>query len=225
VREICRIFRLPPHKLADMADATFSNVEEQNREYVDDCLMPWLVQWEQEIARKLLLPQERATLFPRYEVDGLLRGNATTRAAFYSTMYNIGAMSINEVREKEDLNSIGPDGDKHMVPVNLQPAGQIAVAEADDEGDQAGDEPAQRVDAAHRALLSEACERICRERERTGKADVARATALLLAPIMAAAASVHRSVDGAGIAARMANETTAAAMVAEGVKAIEERKR
>jgi hypothetical protein len=33
-------------------------------------------------------------------------------------MFNIGAMSVNEIREKEDMDPI-PGGDIHLVPMNM----------------------------------------------------------------------------------------------------------
>ena len=51
--ELARWLRIPPHKIAHMRDATFSNIESQTREYVTDTLQPWMVRWEQEIQRKL----------------------------------------------------------------------------------------------------------------------------------------------------------------------------
>ena len=128
VRDVCRIFHVPPHKLADLADATFSNVEEQNIEYVTDCLGPWLVAWEQELHWKLLLPGERPQFYPEFVVEGLLRGNAQARAAFYKDLFYIGVLSINDIRRLENLNPIGTEGDVHYVPVNMQPAGSLSKA-------------------------------------------------------------------------------------------------
>ena len=216
IRDVARIYRMPPHKLADLADATFSNVEEQNREYVDDCLAPWLVQWEQEIAAKLLLPDERERYYPHFQVDALLRGNATARAAFYSTMFHIGAMSINEIRDKEDLDEIGPDGDQHLVPVNLQLAG----TEPKDEPDRPDPPDAFRsVGAAHVALIRETCERICRERARGGGSPERHAS-LLASPVLCAAAVAGRSVDPAVVASKALAETDAMKMSDAAILAI-----
>ncbi|HET6495468.1 MAG TPA: phage portal protein [Thermoleophilia bacterium] len=202
VREIARIFHIPPHKLADLADATFSNVEEQNQEYVDDCLSPWLVQWEQELARKLLNEQERQTLYMKHELGGLLRGNAATRSAFYSSMFNIGAFSINDILEREDMNPI-EGGDEHYVPVNLAPS-------------------SGPVDDENRAVLLEASARISRERERSGKGGSdQRHIALLIAPIMAAASSVGAHVEARAVAVAMLAEVEPDAMVARAVGMIE----
>ena len=118
VDEICRIFHLPPHKLAELTHATFSNVEELNREYVVDCLQPHLTNWEQEVTYKLFLPGERQKMFTRFSIEGLLRGNTEARAKFYAQMFNIGVMSINEIRALENMPQID-DGDKHYIPLNM----------------------------------------------------------------------------------------------------------
>jgi HK97 family phage portal protein len=219
IRDIARIYRLPPHKLADLADATFSNVEEQNREYVDDCLAPWMVQWEQEIATKLLIGDERARLFPKFQVEALLRGNATVRAAFYSTMFHIGGMSINEIRDKEDLDEIGPEGDQHLVPVNLQPAGTMPKDDPDNPPNNDDPGAVRSVGAAHVALIRETCERICRERARGGGSPE-RHAALLASPVLCAAAVAGRSVDPAAVASKALAETDARRMADAAILAI-----
>ncbi|HZU87206.1 MAG TPA: phage portal protein, partial [Anaerolineaceae bacterium] len=59
VSEIARIFRVPPHMLADLERATFSNIEHMGLEFVEYSLRSWLVRFEQSMARCLLLPDER----------------------------------------------------------------------------------------------------------------------------------------------------------------------
>ena len=126
VQDVARMFSIPPHKLAELSRATFSNVEEQELQYVGDCLQPWLTNWEQELERKLFLPGERGKYRIKFNVEGLLRGNSQARAEFYSKLFNIGVVSINEVRAKENMQTIGEKGDEHYVPVNLQTAEQAA---------------------------------------------------------------------------------------------------
>ena len=79
VSEIARMFRIPPHMIADLERATFSNIEHQSLEFVIHTIRPWLVRWEQEIYRSLLTPQERKTYFAEFLVDGLLRGDIKSR--------------------------------------------------------------------------------------------------------------------------------------------------
>ena len=125
VVDVARWFRMPPHKIQDLLRSTFSNIEHQSLEYVGDTLMPWLVRWEEECARKLFLPAER-DLYVKHNITSLLRADAKTRGEYYSKMFHIGAMSINEILELEDRNPV-EGGDTRFVPVNVQPL-EVAVA-------------------------------------------------------------------------------------------------
>lgn len=124
VSELARWLRIPPHKIAHLRDATFSNIESQAREYVIDTLQPWLVRWEQEIARKLIVP--RSMLFAEHLVDGLLRGDTEIRFNAYQTAINSGWMSRNEARALENLNPA--EGlDEFLQPLNTAPVGDAAA--------------------------------------------------------------------------------------------------
>ncbi|MFQ5609762.1 MAG: phage portal protein, partial [Woeseiaceae bacterium] len=119
VKDIARWFNVPPHMLAELGDATFSNITEQVLSYVKFSLTPWLIAYEQELSRKLLSPSESRTHFIEFVLEGLLRGAPKERGEFYKTMFSIGAYSINDIRRRENENSIGPAGDAHFVPVNM----------------------------------------------------------------------------------------------------------
>jgi len=115
IEEIARWFRMPPHKIQHLLRSTFTNIEVQGREYVDDTLMPWLVKIEQEVRRKLIInPSE----FIKFNVNALLRGDTATRAAFYTSLFNMGAMNSNEIREFEGLNPYN-GGDRFYIQGNL----------------------------------------------------------------------------------------------------------
>ena len=113
VAEIARWLRIGPHKLGLMDGATFSNIEEQNLDHINDTLMPWMVRWEEESARKLFIGEEDV-FFAKHNVDALLRGNSNARSAFFREMFNIGVMSQNDIREKNDMNPID-DGDTYYI--------------------------------------------------------------------------------------------------------------
>jgi len=128
IEEVCRLFRVPPHKVQHLLRATFSNIEMQALEYVQDTLLAWLCRWEQEVWRKLLLPRERKELFAKHNVNMLLRGDTSARSTFYREMFNIGAFSTNEIRDKEDMNPID-GGDAHFVNAALVPLDMAANGE------------------------------------------------------------------------------------------------
>jgi len=125
IPEVCRWFRMPPHKVADLSRATFSNIEHQSLEYVSDTLMSWFVRWEQAISRSLLTPQERqAGLYLKHNANALLRGDIQARYNAYGRGINDGWLLRNEARELEELNPL--DGlDEPLVPLNMGGASQV----------------------------------------------------------------------------------------------------
>lgn len=121
VEALSRWFRMPPHKIQHLLRATFSNIESQNIEYVTDTLLAWLVRVEQELTRKLLTREERrAGYFIEHLVDGLLRGDSVKRMMVHRGYANMGAINLDEVRDKENFNAIpGGLGKIHWIPRNM----------------------------------------------------------------------------------------------------------
>tara|TARA_R110000823_G_scaffold121565_1_gene246643 strand:- start:475 stop:1710 length:1236 start_codon:yes stop_codon:yes gene_type:complete len=118
IEEIARIFNIPPHLLRDLSKSSFNNIQEQSREFVQYSLMPYLSMIEQEMTNKLFKKSEQGKLFIEFNPNALLRGNPKERAEYYRTMLNIGAMSINEIRQKENMNVVD-DGDNLFMQLNM----------------------------------------------------------------------------------------------------------
>ncbi len=122
--EIAAIFRVPPHMIGDLEKATFSNIEQQSLEFVNYSLMPWLVRIEKAIKRDLMTPSERKTMTAKFNVSGLLRGDASARSALYHNGILDGWMTRNEARAAESELGIvlGPiDGlDLPLIPLNME---------------------------------------------------------------------------------------------------------
>ena len=117
VVEICRLFRVPPHMIQDLSRSTYSNIEVQATEFVTNCLLAHLKRWEAAISRDLIVDDE--VYFAEHSVSGMLRGDHASRSAYYVSALQNGWMTINEIRELENLNPIGPEGDKHFVQLNM----------------------------------------------------------------------------------------------------------
>ncbi len=70
--------------------------------------------------------QQTATLALPIPANALLRGSTAERASYYNTLVTLGAMTVNEVRAKEDMpRSTDPEADKLRGAANLfgsQPA-------------------------------------------------------------------------------------------------------
>lgn len=93
-------------------------MEQLSIDFVRHTLRPYLVNIESELNRKLFRESERGQFYIKLKVEGLLRGDSQSRATFYRELLSMGVLSINEVRQMEDLNDI-VDGDKHLVPLNF----------------------------------------------------------------------------------------------------------
>lgn len=157
VAEIARVFRIPPHMLADLERATFSNIEHLGLEFVTHTLRPWLVRWEQAIKRDLLTPTERRTFFAEHLVDGLLRGDIKSRYEAYTQGRQNGWLSANDIRELENQNPV-EGGDIYLVPLNMVPANSVTDAPASESGRQARgllpESRAKQVGASRRRLAN-----------------------------------------------------------------------
>ena len=116
--EIAGIFNVPAHMINDLEKATFSNISEQTIQFIRFSVMPWVVNWEQELNRKIFTEAERkAGYFVKFNLAGIMRGTAGERATFYHAAITDGWMSRNEARQLEDMNPV--DGlDEMLVSVN-----------------------------------------------------------------------------------------------------------
>jgi HK97 family phage portal protein len=129
VRGVCRIFRVQPHKIMDLDNATFSNIEHQSIEFETDSAMPWQRRIEQALNRDLVPPERRREYYAEFLSDSWMRGDSKARSAFTQSAIQNGWMNRNEVRELHNLNPV--DGlDEFLEPQNRAPAG-----ERDAEGD------------------------------------------------------------------------------------------
>ena len=136
INEIARIFRVPPHMLADLEKSSFSNIEQQSLEFVKYTLDPWCIRWEQSMSRVLLSESEKPQEFIKFNVDGLLRGDYASRMTGYATARQNGWMSANDIRELENLDRIPAElgGDLYLINgamTKLEDAGAFADTAAD----------------------------------------------------------------------------------------------
>lgn len=150
VEEICRWFRVPPHKVAELSRAHFANVENLNIDYATDTLMPWARRLEEEADWKLITSRARPE-YTKIALGEMMRGDSESRAKWYREMSQIGVFSINEIRAMEDMDPIGPEGDEHFLQIQYTTLKNIveqANSEDQDEEEVPIVEPAVRAISA-----------------------------------------------------------------------------
>lgn len=131
-KDIISAFRLPPHKVGVLDDATFSNIEEQSIEFVTDSIVPRAMFAESAMNMALLV--QEPDRYIKFNVDGLLRGDINSRMSAHATAIQWGIKSPNECREDEDLNPY-EGGDVFLQPLNMQPTGVVPEGAPSADGD------------------------------------------------------------------------------------------
>jgi HK97 family phage portal protein len=123
--EICALFRVPPHKVCILDNATFTNIEHQSMEYVTDTLMPIAVRWEDTLNISLLRESEQGRYFFEFLFDALLRGDFLSRMQGYGYQRQWGR-AYNEIADQENWPrvSTADGGDERLVPLNMWPMGK-----------------------------------------------------------------------------------------------------
>lgn len=129
--DICRWFRVPPHMVGLTSKSTSwgTGIEQMTIGFLMFTLLPWLKRWEQAVSRDLIIATQ--AYYAEFVVDSLLRGDTSSRYAAYKTGREGGWLSVNEIRQRENLNPV-PGGDSLSVaaapaPAAPAPAGRRAA--------------------------------------------------------------------------------------------------
>lgn len=160
--ELASLFRVPPHKIGDLERSTFSNIEQQSLDFVNDTMTPWAERWEASIEFSLL-PENDADLEIEFDFANLLRGDMAARTAYYTGNINNGSLTRNEARIAEGRNPI--DGlDAPLQPLNMVEAGKQPSQPAQAEAAPAVPAtPNKHKEGRAQALATAAAERIARK--------------------------------------------------------------
>ena len=106
VVEVARVYRVPLNLVMDYERSTYSNVTEQNRSFLTHTLTPWMERIEQAIHKSLLTESEKDRYFVEHLTQNFLRANTKERFESYKIALEAGFLSINEIRQLENMNSV-----------------------------------------------------------------------------------------------------------------------
>lgn len=116
--QICGLFRVPPHLVANLEKMTLSNVENMGMSFVNYALVPLLTRIENRIQVGLLKKPERISYFAKFNAGALMRGDLAGRYNSYGKGIQWGILSPNDCRELEDRNP-REGGDIYLTPMNM----------------------------------------------------------------------------------------------------------
>ena len=112
--EICSFFGVPP-ELLGMGGKT-SNVEDLMNLFLTTTIQNYISMIEHEFSRKMFSPQSQGKYKIDVDENSMLRMSKSSQSQFYSALLQNGCLSINEVRSELGYESIGQEGDKHIIP-------------------------------------------------------------------------------------------------------------
>ena len=121
IEEIARMYNLPPVFLQDLTHGTFSNTEQQDLHLVKHVIAQWAQAFEEELNLKLF-GQRNGGRFVEHNLDGLMRGDFTSRMEGMGNAVQNGLLTPNEGR-KLDNRPPKDNGDDLMIQGATVPLG------------------------------------------------------------------------------------------------------
>lgn len=132
LQQVCRATCVPPQKIYDATSQTYNNGETSRIDYATDTVSPEAVAIQKAFV-PVLRSMGSASTYLHFNLGGLMRGDKKSQSSYYREMVYLGAMTRNDVREKEEMNPL-PGLDKPMVALNyglVEEDGSVTVLSKD----------------------------------------------------------------------------------------------
>lgn len=123
---IAGAFSVPPHLVGDLSSGTFNNVEQQDKDFVINVVLPFARVFESAMERDLLTDQDRRNgIVIRFNLDEVKRADFRTRQEGLWRQRQAGVVNANDWREQENMNPIAEEdgGEDYWQPSNMMDAG------------------------------------------------------------------------------------------------------
>lgn len=132
-KEVAAWFKIPPSKLGDPDSVSYNSLEQWNQAYLESALDPWLFSFEEEAIDKLLTEEQKRSEshFVEFNRDALLRTDLESRYRAYAIGKQWGWLNSNSILRKENEDTIGPQGDVYLSPVNMTNAERMTTEALD----------------------------------------------------------------------------------------------
>lgn len=123
--DIASLFHVPVRMVGDTSKSSRASTEQENQEFLDYALQPWISAFKLEVKRKLfghpgVGRRPRNPYYVDFDTSEMVRGDAASREKFYASGKQWGYLNTNDVRGMEKLNPIEePWAEEYWIPVNM----------------------------------------------------------------------------------------------------------
>lgn len=132
--QICGVFHVPPHMVADLENGNLSNVRNLRDEFADTIMNSWCMLIQKRLTMEILEPfRKYKDCFVEFDMDVYTRPDLETRINAELKMVQAGIRTPNEIRKLENINvSEEPNADRLWMASNCQLLDYKREREADD---------------------------------------------------------------------------------------------
>lgn len=100
VQEIARFFNISPVLLGDLSKSSYNSIEQAMIQFTVNCLAPYVMNLEQELNKKLILPSDQAKYYIDICEEDIIKTDKSAQVTYLSTLVDKGIISRNEARKQ-----------------------------------------------------------------------------------------------------------------------------
>ena len=100
VQEIARFFNISPVLLGDLSKSSYNSVEQAMIAFTVNCLAPYVINLEQELNKKLILPSDQNKFYIDIIEEDIIKTDKQAQVSYLSTLVDKGIISRNEARKQ-----------------------------------------------------------------------------------------------------------------------------
>lgn len=120
INEMCRLLRVPPHKVFQLNGAKYENLETQEKMYVGDTLVPFCERFEQRYGKQLLSREDRLDFFFEFDREEMTLRDPKNETDRVIRAAERGIIEIDEARAVLGFNALPKgQGQVRLIPVNM----------------------------------------------------------------------------------------------------------
>lgn len=118
ILEIARFLGVSP-ALLFAEGQKYNTAEQQNLDFFNSTVMNWTEKIENEFMRKIIMPKDYDLYDIKFDISNLYKTDLDSQGRFYTTMFGLGVFTINDIRNKININA-SPVAGGNEIFVNVQ---------------------------------------------------------------------------------------------------------